>query len=161
MIEVVILFITLIAMTFLGYAFHLMFHKPWSRRFYQAHMNHHLKQYPPSNFISDNYRDAGNDNTVWLFTIVFSPFVLTVLILTLTHVLSIFLGVSVLIEMILIGLLNNSMHDSFHLKKTFWHRFWFFDSLIKLHYYHHIDMSTNYGIFSFIWDKIFGTYKDS
>lgn len=158
--EVVIFFITLIVMTFLGYAFHMMFHKPWSGRFYQAHMNHHLKQYPPSNFTSEGYRDSGKDNTVYLFILVFSPFVLTVLGLALAHVISIFLGVSVIIEMIAIGWLNNSIHDSSHLKNTFWHKFKFFDRLIRLHYYHHVNMGTNYGIFSFTWDKIFGTYKD-
>ena len=159
-IEVLALFLTLILFTFLGYAFHMMFHRPWSGRFYKAHMNHHLRQYPVSDFYSEKYRDPGTDSTVWLFALVFSPILITMVVLTALHVVSLFLGITVLLEMIFIGWLNNSLHDAFHIKKTFWHRFPFFDRLIKLHFEHHVDMGTNYGIFSFIWDKIFGTYRD-
>lgn len=158
--EVVILGLTLVFFTFLGYVFHLMFHKPWSGRFYKAHMNHHLKQYPASDYYSDEYRDPGQDNTVWLFTLVFSPFVITVLLLTVFRIISMTIGIPVLLEMALIGWVNNDLHDSFHLRKSFWQRFWFFDRLVKLHYNHHVNMGTNYGIFSFIWDKIFGTFWD-
>jgi sterol desaturase/sphingolipid hydroxylase (fatty acid hydroxylase superfamily) len=56
--------------------------------------------------------------------------------------------------------LHNNMHDSFHIRKTFWHKFPFFQKLIKSHYQHHINMGTNYGIFSFFWDKLFKTYKE-
>lgn len=158
MIEVVALLFTLIILTFLGYAFHMMFHQPWSGHFYKAHMNHHLKQYPATDFYSDTYRYAGRDNTVWLFGLVFAPLVITMIVLTATGAISLFLGLSILAEMGIIGWLNNSLHDSFHLRNTFWEKFSFFDRLRKLHYQHHVNMSTNYGIFSFVWDKIFGTY---
>jgi len=149
---------TFVVLTFLGYVFHAMFHKPWSGRFYKAHMNHHTIQYPPSDFYSDKYRDPGKDNTVLLFAIAFSPIVLTMVILTVTGAVSLLMGLSVLAEMGIIGWLNNSLHDSFHLRNTFWERFAFFDRLKKLHFQHHVDMSTNFGIFSFIWDQIFETY---
>ena len=159
-IEVVALFFTLILFTFLGYAFHRMFHRRWSGRFYVAHMNHHLKQYPVSDFYSDEYRDPGSDSTVYLFALLFSPILITMVLLTVFHIVSLFLGLSVLAEMLFIGWVNNSLHDSFHLRKTFWHRFWFFDRLVKLHFNHHLDQNTNFGIFSFVWDRLFRTFFD-
>jgi len=151
---------TFALLTLLGYAFHAMFHKPWSGQFFKAHMNHHLKQYPPTDFYSDTYRYAGKDNTVVLFGLVFSPLVVTMIVLTATGAVSLFLGLSVLAEMGIIGWLNNSLHDSFHLRNTFWERFAFFERLKKLHFQHHVNMQSNYGIFSFVWDKIFRTYND-
>lgn len=145
--------------TFLGYIFHRMFHQEWSGRFYQAHMTHHLKLYPPTDYYSDEYRNPGKDNTVWLFAAVFSPLLVLILGLILTSVIPTLLGIMALIEMATIGWLNNSMHDGFHLKKSFWDRFGFYVNLRKLHFEHHVDMGKNYGIFSFMWDKLFGTYK--
>jgi len=159
MIEVLVLFLTFILLTFLGYGFHWMFHQPWSKRFYVAHMNHHTKQYPPTDFYSDKYRDPGKDNTVWAFLLVFSPIILIVLFATIFNIIPTIIGLSIIIEMAIIGWLNNSLHDSFHLRKTFWHRFKFFDRLTKLHYQHHIDMRMNYGIFNFTFDRIFRTYR--
>jgi sterol desaturase/sphingolipid hydroxylase (fatty acid hydroxylase superfamily) len=157
-INVLVLLLVFILMTFLGYAFHWMFHQKWSGPFWKAHMVHHLFRYPPSSFLSAKYRDAGKDNTTWLFALVFAPLIIAVIVLTVFHIISLFIGISILIEMSLIGALNNSLHDSFHLTNSFWHRFWFFDRLVKLHLNHHIRMGSNFGIFSFSWDRIFRTY---
>lgn len=148
-------------MTFLGYVFHLIFHKPWSGKFFKSHMNHHLKQYPSTDFYSSKYRDAGKDNTVWLFAAVFAPIILTIIILIMINVIPLFMGLMSLAEMFFIGWLNNSMHDGFHVENSVWHKFWFFKKLEKLHYQHHVDMNTNYGIFSFVWDKILGTFQNT
>lgn len=160
LIEVAALFFTLVLLTFLGYVFHWVFHQRWSGKFFRAHMHHHLRLYPPTDFYSDKYREAGKNNTFWLFAAVFAPLILAVVILTATHIFSLFLGISMLVEMAIIGFLNDSLHDAFHLHKTFWQRFWFFERLKKLHYNHHIKMNSNLGIFSFSWDKIFGTFYD-
>jgi sterol desaturase/sphingolipid hydroxylase (fatty acid hydroxylase superfamily) len=146
--------------TFLGYIFHRMFHQPWSGKFYDAHMTHHTKLYPASDYTSDEYREPGKDNTVWLFLLAFSPLGIIVLSLMLFSVIPIAMGIGIILEMILIGFVNNNMHDGFHLRKSFWDRFKFFSHLRKLHYEHHVDMSKNYGIFYFMWDKLFGTFKN-
>jgi len=160
MITLMWLIFVFVLLAFLGYVFHWAFHQRWSKRFYSSHMNHHLKQYPPSDFYSDRYRDPGSDNTAWLFALVFSPFVATIVVLTLISAVSLFLGLAILAEMAVIGWLNNSLHDSFHLRETFWHKFKFFNRLQKLHYQHHVNMRSNLGIFSFLWDKIFRTFND-
>jgi sterol desaturase/sphingolipid hydroxylase (fatty acid hydroxylase superfamily) len=150
-----------IFMTLLGYITHKIFHKKWSGRFYRAHFNHHYLQYPPEDLISDKYRDAGKDNTVYLFALCFSPFIIGNIILTILGIIPIILGVGIFIEMAVVSLLNSELHDAFHLTNSFWHKFWFFDNLKKLHFQHHFDQSKNYGIFSFMWDKIFRTYRNN
>lgn len=151
---------TLFFFTFLGYVIHWSFHQKWSGKFYKSHLNHHTKQYPASNFYSDVYRDAGKDNSVYLFMIVFSPLIITMLLLTITNTIPYLLGSIILAEMAVVGFLNNEMHDSFHIKGTMWEKLPFFKRLTDLHYIHHVDMSRNFGIFSFVWDKVFGTYEE-
>ncbi|SRR5258708_11303261 len=160
LIEIVAAIFTLILFTFLGYSFHWMFHQRWSGRFYTAHYNHHHIQYPINNFSSDSYRYSGKDSTVWLFGLCFAPIIAGMIAITVLHVVSLFLGLSILVEMAFIGWLNNSLHDNFHLTKSFWQRFWFFDKLVSRHKQHHINTNTNLGIFSFVWDKILGTFKE-
>jgi len=156
---IVFLFVFVLG-TFLGYAFHRMFHSTWSGRFYKAHMTHHLKLYPPTDYFSDKYRDPGKDNTVWLFILAFSPLGLLILSLMYFSAISIPMGIGVAVEITIIGWLNNSMHDAFHLRKSFWDRFSFFSKLRKLHFQHHVNMKSNYGIFSFFWDKLLKTYSN-
>jgi sterol desaturase/sphingolipid hydroxylase (fatty acid hydroxylase superfamily) len=157
---IVILFLTFVFLTFLGYSVHRMFHSPWSGRFYRSHKNHHFQQYPADNLVSDVYRDAGADNTFWLFFLCFSPFIISNIVLTILGIIPIILGVGIFIEMAIVSFINDRLHDSFHITKTFWHRFWFFDRLQKLHFLHHFDVNSNFGIFSFFWDRLFGTYQD-
>lgn len=157
-ITIAILILAFVFFTFLGYIVHRIFHSPWSGSFYKAHLNHHFLQYPPNDQVSDVYRDAGVDNTFWRFALWFSPLVIGNIVLTILGIIPIVLGVGVFIEMAAVSFINDRFHDSFHLTKTFWHRFWFFDRLQKLHALHHHRVDRNYGIFSFFWDKIFGTY---
>jgi sterol desaturase/sphingolipid hydroxylase (fatty acid hydroxylase superfamily) len=81
-------------------------------------------------------------------------------VLTFTHVVGLFLGLAIIFEMLFVAWLNNSLHDSFHIKNTFWEKYYFFQKLRKLHINHHIRMNTNFGIFSFVWDRLLNTYND-
>jgi sterol desaturase/sphingolipid hydroxylase (fatty acid hydroxylase superfamily) len=156
---VLVFILTFFALTFLGYVSHWCFHRPWSGRFYKSHLSHHFKLYPPSDFYSDKYRDAGKDNTTLLFTLVFSPLILAAIAITVFHIVPLVIGIIILAEMAIFGAANNSLHDSFHIKKTFWHRFKFFHKLIGLHLEHHKNIKTNYGIFNFTFDRLFKTFK--
>jgi sterol desaturase/sphingolipid hydroxylase (fatty acid hydroxylase superfamily) len=160
MVYLLVFVIGLLALTFLGYITHYAFHQPWSGRLFQAHMVHHQKLYPVDNFLSDVYRDAGSDNTTYLFALVFAPIVLAALLLTVFNIIPIAIGLEVLGLMAVIGWANNSIHDSMHLTNSIWHNFWFFNRLQKLHLNHHAKMDTNFGIFSFWWDRVFRTFAE-
>lgn len=153
-------FATGIVTTFLGYWVHWVFHQSWSLWFFQAHMNHHLIQYPPTNFLSDTYRSAGKDSTVILFAVAFTPVILAIIILTLFGIFSLTTCTITLVTLLAWGFVHDYFHDQFHLTNTFWKQFAFFLKLRSTHYVHHLDMSKNYGIVLFQWDKLFKTYDD-
>jgi sterol desaturase/sphingolipid hydroxylase (fatty acid hydroxylase superfamily) len=150
----------LMSMTFLGYFFHWIFHQKWSGRLNIAHKTHHNILYPPKDFVSDVYRNPKKDNTVYLFGLVFAPFILTAFFLTVFRIIPLGIGLIILGEMAIVGTVNNFLHDAFHLKNSFWHKFWFFPRLKRLHYNHHVRQNTNFGIFSFVWDRVFHTYNN-
>lgn len=158
--QAIILLLIFILFTFLGYVFHWMFHQEWSGIFYRKHKNHHEKQYPETDLISDVYREAGADNTTFLFLGVFSPIIIGTILLMVFGVVGKIFGGVILFEMVVIGLINAYLHDSFHLNKSIWHKWPAFDRLRKLHFIHHHNQSKNFGIFSFVWDRMFKSYSE-
>jgi sterol desaturase/sphingolipid hydroxylase (fatty acid hydroxylase superfamily) len=152
---------TFMFLTFLGYIIHRAFHQEWSGTFYRRHYDHHFLQYPKTDLLSDTYRYPNKGNSsVWLFAICFAPLVLTALFLTIFGVIPLGIGIMIFIEMAIIGVANDHLHDSFHIRKTFWARFKYFKELRRLHFLHHMDTQSNFGIFSFTWDRLLGTYKN-
>lgn len=160
------IFITVLVSFFIsslfGYVVHRSLHQPWAGRLNQLHMAHHLKLYPPTDYLSDTYRDAGKNNSVVVFTIAAIPLVIIPIILGITHVLSLLLVIIALMVMGVMGFLHNYLHDSFHIRKHFLTRVPIIRVIFaywnRLHYLHHIDMQTNFGIFLFHWDHIFRTF---
>ncbi len=147
--------------SFLGYWVHWIFHQPWSRWFYHAHMNHHIIQYPPSSFLSDKYKSAGRDSTVILFIVAFAPVLVGIVLFTILGILSLTTGICSLICLTIWGLAHDYFHDQFHISGSYWTKFKFFLIWRDIHYIHHLDMSKNYGIVSFQWDKVFKTYFEA
>lgn len=160
MLIIVILIFSFIIMTLLGHLVHMAAHKPWSKIFYIAHRDHHNLQYPPSDLISDKYRSSGGNDTTIYFALIFSPLIIGNIVLTILGIIPIIFGIGFFLEMATISWLNVVIHDGVHLHQSFWHRFWFFERLQKLHNIHHQDQSKNFGIFYFVWDKLFGTYEE-
>lgn len=127
-------------------------------------MNHHLKQYPPGDYLSDTYRHAGKDSTPKFFVIAALPMLGTVVLLWYVGVLTLWLMFLSLGIMFGVGLLDNYLHDAFHIRNHWLTRIpilkgWF-ARWVQLHYLHHVDMSTNFGIFNFMWDRILKSFWD-
>lgn len=153
------LVIVFFAITLFGHVSHYCLHQKWSGKLNRAHMAHHLKLYPPSDYVSDVYRNPGKDNTVFIFAAMGAPLIIAPIILFIMGKLSLFLTIISVIEMLFVGLLHDRIHDSFHLTKSFWHKLPGYRKWNELHFIHHIDMSKNYGIFWFFYDKLFSTFK--
>jgi sterol desaturase/sphingolipid hydroxylase (fatty acid hydroxylase superfamily) len=143
--------------TFLGYIFHYSFHQKWMGPFYKAHLTHHTL-YTYEDYTALTYRDSGKDNTVWMFSICFSPFFISPILFWWLGILSLSYAATIFITMVFIGWINNSLHDNFHMQSTWWSMFSFFPKLKWMHRLHHLNVQRNFGIFSFVWDRIFGTY---
>jgi len=145
-----------------GYVVHRSLHQSWTGKLNRSHMTHHLTLYPPSDYLSEKYRDAGKDNTFFIFAIAAIPIVALPIILYFLKVISLMLAIIALIVMAIMSFLHSYLHDSFHIKNHFLTRL----PIIKvvfaywnhLHYLHHVNMQKNFGIFLFHWDHIFKSF---
>ena len=145
-----------------GYVVHRALHQRWTGRLNKSHMTHHLTLYPPTDYLSEVYRDAGKDNTVKIFALAAVPLVATPIVLGIMGILPLSLVITALIVMGIMGFLHSYLHDSFHIKNHFLTRIpvvkVIFGYWNKLHYLHHVDMQKNFGIFLFHWDHVFRTF---
>lgn len=153
-----------VGVTFFGYWVHKFLHQPWMGRFGESHMTHHLKLYPITDYISDVYRHAGKNSTVFFFAAAGIPLLAIPVLLWFIGILSLFTLIIVIAEMLCIGWLHNYIHDAFHINNHLLTRIplvktWF-AKLSKLHFVHHEEMQKNLGIFLMSWDKLFKTYKE-
>lgn len=151
--------------TLFGHVTHWVIHQPWAGRFAKAHMAHHERLYPVNDFLSDTYRKAGKDSTVWIFAVLSLPVLALPVIAHLLGWIGLFTMTCVIAEMLFLGWLHDYLHDAFHIRDHFLKRLPFVKGLMgrltELHRLHHVDMSKNFGIFFFMWDKVFKTLKRS
>jgi len=153
--------VTLVLASLLGHFVHWFLHRPWSGPFYRSHMDHHLKQYPPSDLESDKYRSAKWYHTgPFLFTPAFIVIVggvgLLMYCLHVTPWVTVTFGLTTLAY----SLFNDYVHDTFHLKRYPLRRYAWYCNLQRLHFIHHHRMRSNFGIVTLAWDKLFGTFRN-
>jgi sterol desaturase/sphingolipid hydroxylase (fatty acid hydroxylase superfamily) len=146
-----------------GYVVHRAMHQEWTGPLNQIHMTHHLKLYPPSDYLSDTYRNAGKDNTAKIFFLMSLPVIIGCFVLGFKGVLPFSVVLTAISVMGVMGFLHDYLHDAFHIRNHYLSRVsWFrraFESWNYLHYIHHVHMESNYGIFLFHWDQILRTFK--
>lgn len=147
-----------------GYVVHRSLHQKWTGFLNRKHMNHHLIQYPSTDYLSDTYRDAGKDNTVFIFAVAAVPLVAAPIILGVLGMLSLPCIIVAEVIMLAMGFLHDYIHDRFHIKNHWLNNIPVIKNIFgywnHLHYLHHIDMQKNFGIFLFHWDVVFKTlYK--
>lgn len=154
--------ISYFATTLFGHVVHWSLHQGWTGSVHQSHMTHHNKLYPPSDYLSKIYRQAGKDSTPKFFLISAIPLILTPIVLWLIGWLPLSLMITALFVEALMGFLHNYLHDAFHIEKHWLYGVPFlgviFGKWVSIHYLHHVDMGKNYGIFFFFYDRLFGTY---
>lgn len=138
-----------------GYLIHKLLH--WKRAgfLYNRHMTHHLRLYPIHDFMSPVYRSPGKDNTMYVFTAFIAIACILMFIFCPFWIAAIFSA-----EFIFLGVFNDYVHDAFHVIAHPLEKYDSFLELRRLHFEHHVDMGKNYGIFSFIPDRIFRSFND-
>lgn len=150
--------ISFMILSLFGYVLHRMLHQPYMGKFYRSHLVHHFKLYPPEHFSSLVYREPGKDNTVIVFLMFGAPLIVLPIVLCFWGVISWPVFVCASICLAVFGGLNNYLHDAFHLTEHWLLRYGWFKRLVALHYLHHVHVQSNYGIYWFGWDKVFGSY---
>lgn len=152
------LILVFVLVSFFGYAVHWSLHQNWAGRWNLAHMTHHEVLYPPSDYYSETYRHAGKDNTFITFAIASLPLLAFPWVLYGLGVIGLPLTIIIALEMLLIGFLHDYLHMVFHLPSHWLNRFKAVQKWNKSHYVHHQNMQKNFGIFFFMWDRLFGTF---
>lgn len=160
LVTLILLVAVFVGVTLFGYGVHWAIHQPFMGRFNKSHMTHHEVLYPSGKFFSEKYLDAGKDNTTYTFLIAGAPIVLFPFLLWFLGVISLFSLVLIIAEIAVVGYLHDYLHAAFHVQGHWLHKVPGFDKLTKLHEVHHDDMSKNFGIYLFAWDKLFKTFKE-
>lgn len=151
---------SVVASSLIGQLVHWALHQPWTGRAYKGHMQHHAL-YPPNDLTSLKYRKADWLNSgPFLFT---PPFLFIVLV---AGAIALLAGTSLWTVawlaggLLAFGLVNDYVHDSFHLEKCWMRRFAWYHRLQRHHFVHHRNAKRNLGIVTLAWDRLFGTFTD-
>ena len=158
------------------YAWHYLAHSPWTGEMHRLHMRHHLKAYPPKMFYGRTpetiEEDLGHPCPSFLYLI--NPFRTIVGNLAHEGPLYVFM-VAILLHgyaagtslaalsfvaagYIVMGLVGNALHMSFHVRGFELERYEWYLELRALHYIHHLgDMRSNLGMLNLGIDSIFGS----
>ena len=144
-----------------GWVLHRFLHSKRAGKLYRSHLTHH-RLYTIADFTSLTYRQAGADSTTWIFILAAVPIGIIPILLTVTGVIDWMTMIVVIIEMITIGWINSYLHDSFHLTNHWLSqvpgfRKWY-QRMLAEHWEHHKHVQHNLGIYSFITDRVLGTY---
>jgi sterol desaturase/sphingolipid hydroxylase (fatty acid hydroxylase superfamily) len=158
MVTLLLLATSVAVSSFAGYLAHRALHKKWAGPFFKGHMEHHFVQYPSDKLISDTYLKPKwyHDGLV-----LFAP--VAAAVLGTGGVLGYLLGLSIdgyltfAVFTVAFGLLNDYVHNSFHVRKHWLHSFPGYSTIRELHFQHHVDMTKNFGIVTLIWDRVFKT----
>ena len=146
--------------SFLGYVVHWLMHQKWTGRLREGHMQHHVVFYPPKDLQSDTYRSAGSAASVWVFLTILLSLMFLPVLLAVCDVISVTSAVFAVVSMAVVGIANDVIHDSFHIRNHPLSR-WLpgFKRMQHLHFIHHCNMKKNFGIYSFVADRVFRTLR--
>lgn len=156
------IFLSYFIINLFGWVVHKFLHSKASKKWGLAHKFHHFQLYPAKDFFSDTYRDAGEHASPKFFILLALPILGGVVILWWIGILSLGMMIVSLLIMFSVGILDDLIHDAFHIRNSWLTRLpiikHFFLRWRKLHYFHHQKTKTNFGIFNFWFDRLFGTF---
>jgi hypothetical protein len=152
---------------------HWFAHQKWTRDMHRYHMDHHLVLFPPRYFFGNPKVKPELLQYRWIdyiplvraesFWHEFPMYAIGALIVYGGY----FIGatkVSIicgLVELVVVGLVGNSLHNSFHIKGHWLERFDWYHQIRALHYLHHQgSMKHNFSILNFRLDKLLHLYQD-
>lgn len=154
-----IIIITFFCLTLIGHLVHYSLHQKWMGQFHKSHMVHHLELYPSYDYFSDKYRSAGKHSTFVFFLPLALIFLGIPLTLYFLGIIPLWFSVLLFLEILIVSYAHDYIHDAFHIRGHFLNKNQYFRELSFLHYVHHVDMSKNFGIYLFLWDRLFKSYQ--
>lgn len=141
---------------FIGYVIHRLAHWPKSGPLYRKHLIHHFQAYPPHQMISEKYVGDLSTSFIPYFTPIFLLMIVGAYVF-----LPWTLFLPAWITMATVSLVNNHLHDSFHVKGHWLKRFAWHRRLSKIHFVHHHNVKRNLGIYWYGFDRLTGNFRTS
>jgi sterol desaturase/sphingolipid hydroxylase (fatty acid hydroxylase superfamily) len=164
MVWLLVLVVALISTELVGYVIHRALHAGVLGRFSELHNEHHFTIYPPNGSLrSEEYK---HPERTGILKKVGEEWVVPISIISIPLV-AILLIVGVPIQYLLFSLAISLlwawlglayMHKSFHLKHFWMDKSRWYKKVRRLHDIHHLEVTKNYGITFFGFDKIVGTF---
>ncbi len=156
----VVFFLSFVSATFLGHVVHWSLHQRWMGPFKKGHMQHHIELYPPGDLVSEKYRTAKWYNSgPLLFAPAFVVIMFVAGLVTWSLGWPAWVTITLCANLLGFGFFNDFIHDSFHIQNHWMSRFGWWRRSKDSHFLHHVNMKKNYGIFLFVWDQAFRTFK--
>lgn len=137
-----------------GFFIHKLAHWPGSGKLFRNHLHHHAVIYPPENYTTKKY--VANVRTSFL------PVFVPLFIVCNAVAWTFFSWPIALIFFLMssgVSLVSNYMHDSFHVENHWLDRFRWHRLLRELHHVHHKHTRKNLGIYMFLYDRLFRSFK--
>jgi sterol desaturase/sphingolipid hydroxylase (fatty acid hydroxylase superfamily) len=159
MIIILYTFINNIYVEFIGYSWHrfINHYGLFGDKIRVSHYCHHEEIYPYDDMISDEYKTS-HDTWPWII-----PYVilgcLPLYIAYKNKKISYDIFIILFIQLTLHVYIISYIHDSYHIKDHWLNNYSWYTENKKYHYIHHLD-NKNYGITTYIFDHIFGTFSD-
>lgn len=129
-------------------------HKAIGNYFYRIHLTCHHDLYAKNMMVTETYLQE--ESSLKLF------FLIPISIVAFTGYFLIPLDILFVHLATMIGSFyaHVYIHVQYHLKHSWLNQFSWFRKNRNRHIIHHQDMSKNYAVIGFIWDKLFGTYEE-
>ena len=122
-----------------------------------THYCHHEEIYPYDDMISDEYKTS-HDTWPWFIPLIIFGY-MPLYIVYKRYKLDYNLYISYLIQITTHIYIISYIHDSYHVKDHWLNQYEWYTENKKYHYIHHLD-NKNYGITTYIFDHLFGTFSD-
>jgi hypothetical protein len=127
-----------------------------SSRWFAAHtIGHHIHAYTQKRFLSKELIHSPDPNAKFYVPAIYFP-----------GIIAWFLGAHWTISLLMMTtgglalLAADEIHTGMHLHESWLQRFWLFRELQRLHRFHHEGtFRTNYGVYDFSFDIVFGTMR--
>lgn len=133
-----------------GYITHALAHLRCMGPLNRAHMRHHTR-YAPANFIQDRYVDDG-------FGPWYAPAFITASVIAFC-LLPIGMACAAVLTFVAVAVVNDKLHDSYHVGDHPFTRFRWHRRLRALHYVHHKHVTKNVGIYAFWIDRLLHRFR--
>ena len=122
-----------------------------------SHYCHHEIIYPSDDMFSDEYITA-HDSWPWLIPLVVFGYIPLIMLYRMKKLSKLLVIISLIQISIHIKIISY-IHDSYHVNNHWLNQYEWYVKNKKHHHIHHLD-NKNYGITSYFFDHVFGTFSD-